>query len=246
MKGKRFARAAAVVLCAGILAFSLAGCAASADAGQGITVSGISEMKVTPDKARIDVAVVTEGKTAEACQDDNAKAANAVVEALGKLGVADESIQTTNTYLSPRYGSKSSDDTEDWVITGYEMTTSLRVSDLDIENVGVAIQACVEAGANETNGIEYYASNYDEAYQQALEDALATARGKAEGIAAASGVSLGKVVNVQESYQDTSARYLDTPLASLEEANADAGAAAKVMPGQESITAEVTVTFAIR
>lgn len=248
--GKKLAATA----CAGVLAFALAGCATGADSNQGITVSGSSETKVVPDKARIDVSVVTEAKTAEECQSQNAEANNAVVAALGKLGVEDASIQTTNTYLSPRYGSKTSggadddaDSTEEWVITGYEMTTSLRVSDLDIDNVGTAIQACVDAGANQADGIEYYASNYDEAYQEALEEALNVARGKAEGLAGASGVTLGQVVNVQEGYQDTSTRYV-TANAKLEAAedSLDSGAVADMMPGQETIRAEVTATFAIR
>jgi uncharacterized protein YggE len=249
---RNLAKAAAAVLCAGALAFTLAGCAATEAANDhGITVSGSSETKVVPDKARISVSVVTEAETADACQNDNATATNAVIEALAKLGVEETSIQTTNSYLSPRYGSKTSkgnsDDTEEWVITGYEMTTSLRISDLAIDNVGTIMQACVDAGANQTDGIEYYASNYDEAYQQALQDALSTARAKAEGIASASNVGLGAVINVQEGYHDTSARYSMNSYDAMAAASVDAGGvAAKVMPGQETITAQVTVTFAIK
>jgi len=236
----------AAVLCAGLMAVALAGCATSpADAADtGITVTASNEAKVVPDKARITLSVVSEAKDAKSCQDANAKDVNAVIAALGKLAVADESIQTSNTYLSPRYG-QADKDSEEYVITGYEMTTTLRVSDLDIDTVGTIIQASVEAGANEADGIEYYASNYDEVYQQALETALGTARSKAEGIAKATGSTLGKVVRVSEGYQDTSARYA-TNFASYDTEDAlDAGAAAKVMPGQTSIRAEVTVTYAI-
>ena len=49
-----------------------------------------------------------------------------------------------------------------------------------------------------------------------------------------------------EGYQDTSARYAANSFDMAEESAADAGAPAKVMPGQETIDAEVTVTFAIR
>ena len=232
-----------------MLSISLVGCAGSGgDDSQGITVTASYETKIVPDKARVTVSVVTEGDTAEACQSDNAKSTNAVIEALGKLGVEDKNIQTANTYLSPRYGQpKGGDENSEYVITGYEMTTSLRVDGLDIENVGAAIQTCVAAGANEANGIEYYASNYDEAYQQALEAALGTAKAKAEGIANASGVTLGKVTNVTEGYQDTSARYMaDNEVYAMAEDSAASGATAKTMPGQTSINAEVTVTYAIR
>lgn len=249
MKPKVVGATILAALCASVMAFVLAGCAGTAagTTNAGITVSASSEMKVVPDKARISVSVVTEGKTAEDCQDENAKSVNAVIEALGKLEVADESIQTINTWLSPRYGS-SSDKDDDYKITGYEMTTTLRVSDLDIANVGATMQSCISAGANEVYGMEYYASNYDEAYQQALEDALEVAHGKAQGLADAAGVSLGTVVDVSEGYQDTSARYVEE-MADMDTAMGSAGnteSAAKTMPGQTTIRAELTVTYAIR
>ena len=249
MKIRRRVTMIAVAACAGLLAFALAGCAGSAGATDtGITVTASSDAKVVPDKARINVSVVSEAKTAEACQDDNAADVNAVIAALGELGVADTSIQTANTSLFPRYGQPANGSEDDeYVITGYEMTTTLRVEDLDIDNVGTIVQACVAAGANEADGIEFYASAYDEVYQQALEAALGTARGKAEAIAQATGVGVGSVLRVTEGYQDTSARYatnFDTYAASDEAF--DTGAVAKTMPGQTTITAEVTVTYAIR
>ena len=240
--------ALAMAVCVGVFAFALAGCAGSAtSADGGITVSASNDAKVVPDKARISVSVVTEKDTAEACQDANAKDVNAVIKSLTKLGVEETSIQTANTYLSPRYGQpEDNPKSDDYVIVGYEMTTTLRVEDLEIDNVGTIVQACVAAGANQADGIEYYASNYDEVYQQALETALATARGKAEGIANVSGVKLGSVVKVTEGYQDTSARYVNSFDAYADSENAlETGAAAKVMPGQTTITAEVTVTYAI-
>ena len=84
-------------------------------------------------------------------------------------------------------------------------------------------------------------------YQQALETALGTAKSKAEGIASASGVSLGKVTKVVEGYQDTSARYaVDNEVYEMAKDSEASGAMAKTMPGQTNITAEVTVTYAIK
>ena len=195
--------------------------------------------------------MVNEEKTAEGCRSGNAKAVNSVLDALASLGVDETSIQTSYANLSPRYGSRTADnakdeDSEDWVIVGYEMTTQLSVSDLDIDSVDPVIQKCVAAGANRTDGIEYYASNYDAAYNDALAKALETARSKAEGIAKAAGVSLGKVTGVEEGYQDTSSRYvasINEGLASADDA--EAGAATKTMAGQVGVTAQVTITYSI-
>ena len=171
---------------------------------------------------------VTEGKaSAKASADDGEKA------------VAESDVE-----LAEDVSGQDDEAYDEWVITGYEMTTTLSISDLEIDNVGSVVQACVAAGANEASGIEYYASNYDEKYNEALGRALDIAKAKAESIAASTGAGLGRVVNVVEGYQDTSARYVANDYAE-EEISADAGAAAKTMPGQLGITAEVTVTYAI-
>ena len=261
MKTNKVISAVACMLCASAMAFALAGCAAGGSAGgeadKGITVSASSELKVVPDKARIRLSVVTEAKTAEECQSQNADATNAVIEALKGLGLEETSIQTSYSNLHPRYGSVTSDKgasdkadastTTDWKITGYEMTTSFTVSDLEIENVGAAVQACVAAGANQTGGIEYYVSDYDARYNEALGKALETAKSKADAIASATGARVGKVVNVHEGYQDTSSRYVATAADDAEMLNAEGGSApvAKTMPGQVDVSAEVTVTYAI-
>ena len=253
MKQSGFVKAFALVVGAGLLVGVLTACGSGARATVnegGITVTASSDVKVVPDKARVSVQIITEDKTAEACRSANAEKLDAVLKALSEMGVADTSVQTSYANLSPQYGSVTSSDdggkTEDWVITGYEMTTSLTISDLDIDNVGAAVQACVGAGADGTNGIEYYASDYDASYNEALAKAIETAKSKAEGIAQATGVGLGRVTNVSEGYQDTSYRYVDSyNMAMATEEDALASGAAKTMPGQVSITAEVTVTYAI-
>ena len=265
MKPKNAVLAIMALACSIALSCLLVGCGSSGgSAGPsesgGITVSASSDTKVVPDKARISVSVVTEEKTAEACQFKNAESVNAVLEALKTQGVDEKSLQTSYSNLSARYGNRTTDASGDsknaattgsayseWVITGYEMTTVLTVSDLDISNVGTLVQACVDAGANEVNGIDYYASNYDEAYNEALAQALAAAKSKAETIANATDAHLGKVTSVSEGYQDTSARYVSSAKEAyaMEDAAGGNGPVAETMPGQINITAEVTVTYAL-
>ena len=261
MNTRKLGATVAVAACAALLLMSLAACSSNGTTSQadtGITVSASSETKVTPHKARVSFSVVTENKDAEKCRNENAKSVNAVLEALKGLGIADESIQTSYTDLSPRYGSRTTDKNskaseddvayDEWVITGYEMTTELTVSDLAIDNVGATIEACVSAGANRTDGVQYYVSNYDEAYNETLGKALEVAKGKAEGIATSTDVRLGKVINVTEGYQDTSSRYTTMADANEEDVAEYAsakGTVANTMPGQVEISANVTVTYAI-
>lgn len=219
-----------------------------------ITVNANSEIAVVPDKAQIGVAVTTQAKTAADTQTQNAETVNALTEALRGLGIDEKSIQTTHTYLNPRYDYSNpvayggaeiaideSDDSTN--IVGYEMTTGLSVKDLDIDKVGEVLRACVAAGANNTDGIQYYSSEYDAKYDEALAAAVEAARSKAEVLAKAAGVNLGGVFSIVEGYQNTAYRY-DTGAGVMMEAAA-ADEALKVSPGEINVNATVTVTYEI-
>ena len=243
--------AAASIACA----LALAGCASTpnvvvseGDSTPGITVTASSEVKVVPDKASMGVSITGQAATAEAVQSDNAKKTNELLRALAGLGIDKKNVQTTGTYLSPRYDYPDDvnfDVNDSTNIVGYEMTTSFEISGIDIDKVGSVLQACVDAGANGANGIQYYSSTYDESYQKALTEAMDKARVKAETLAKAGGAGVGGILYVSEGYQDTGYRYESDEVAMAESAN-DASGSMKVMPGEIDINASVTVTYAIK
>lgn len=208
-----------------------------------VTVNASSEVKAVPDRASFSVDVVVQGETAEDAQSAASEPVDAVMAALSKLGIEDKSIQTTYTGVSPLY---------DWSgetqrIVGYESRTSITVSDVAVDDVTAAMEACVTAGATSTSGPNYYASSYDDAYAQALAQAIEASRVKAAVMAEAAGVSLGEVVSITEGYQNTSYRYVESAAAMEMAVTVDeAGAgAAKLAPGEVSIEAQVTVTYAL-
>ena len=206
-----------------------------------ITVSATSEVKVVPDRARINVSVTTQASTAQETQSSNASLSDAVVAAIQGLGVAEESIQTTSTYLSPRYDYSSSQwSGSEALIVGYDMTTRFSIGDLEIDKVGQVLQAAIDAGANGTDGIEYYSSTYDEAYRDALGKAVEDARVKAEALAGAAGVNLGAIRSIVEGYQNTAVRYDNMAYAEAAMGSADS---LKIMPGQVDVVAQATVTY---
>ena len=204
-----------------------------------ITVTARSEVKVVPDKASFGVGIDTEGADANAAQTANAEVANAVIARLKELGIDEKSIQTSWTNLNPIWDYSGTEER----IPGYSMSTRINVSDIDVDKVGELMRQCVEAGATSIDGPQFYASSYDEAYQDARVAAIEAARPKAEAIARASGVSLGGVVGVTEGHQDYSVYYgamaADAGMGMAEEAKLD------VEPGEVSVEAQVTVSYAI-
>ena len=249
---KKTVLAAVVAAAVSVAALTATGCGSpnvvvSSDGSvPGVTVTASSEVKVTPDRASIDVAVTTTGETASAVQSANAERVDAVTKALTGLGIAEKSIQTTNTYLSPRYDYSENavfdDGDPESGIAGYEMTTTLSISDLEIAQVGTVLEACTAQGANSASGIRFYSSEYDKKYAEALDQAVAKAHAKAEVLAGAAGSRIGSILNLTEGYQNMAYSYSNGAMA---EAAYDTAGAMKVMPGEVSVEAQVTVTYAI-
>lgn len=205
-----------------------------------ITVQSSEEMKVIPDMAELVFSVTSQAEDAKACQEQNSKDLANVISFLKDSGIAETSIQTSNYGLDPIY---------DWnsgkTITGYEMNTTITVSDVPMDQAGALISSSVEAGINSISQVTYLSSKYEETYQQALKNAMASAKVKAEAIAEAGGCTLGPVVHVQEYNDNQTARYSSYQNAAKEDMAAGA-AAMSVEPGQLSVQAQVTVEFEIQ
>lgn len=235
----------------GVAAFAMTGCSSApsvisvenVESGtEKITVTGKEEVRVVPDMAEVIYAVRTEAETAEECQHKNSESVTQALETLKGLGIAETSIQTSSYGMNPQY---------DWstnqrVLVGYEMETTLTVSDIPIADVGGILTKSVEAGINQINSVSYFASQYDDSYAEALKLAVEAARRKAETLAAASGRELGEVIAVEEFGYNPDSRYNGTLRMSAK--TAGSGAAAEdmaVMPGEIRVEAQVTVDFAL-
>ena len=243
MKSKLHVFLFVIAVTLGMIAM-LAGCSsqapATADAAKTITVTATAEQHITPDKAAIEVSIVTQAKTAPACQEQNASNVDAVVNALVEAGIDEAHVQTTYTNLYPQRDYTSAQPE----VVGYEMYTTLSVEGIDIQDAGSIMQTAIAHGATGIGGMRYYASDYDQAYADALTDAIAAAGDKAQVIANASNVKLGGVVKVEEGYQNTAYKYEADMLATGAMGSTESDNAA-IMPGEIDIEAQVTVTFAI-
>jgi len=209
-----------------------------------ISVTGRETVEVIPDMAQVSFSVRTEHKDAEKCQQENTEKLNGLLEYLKGLGYAEESLKTSGFYMNPRYDWSGSRQT----LIGYEMSTTVTVSDVPIEESGQLLSNAVKNGANEIDSVQYFSSEYDDAYNRALAEAMALARGKAEMLAAASGQELGIVLHVQELGDSQSGRYVrgDVPaMKAMATESVNDAAAMDVMPGEMQISAEVSVEFSL-
>jgi uncharacterized protein len=245
--GGRRVSAAAVLLLAG--GASLAG---AQETPRVIRVIGVGQVQTAPDRAHIDLAVEAVARTARAAGEQNAAAMDRVIRALRAAGVARDDIQTRGYSLFPEYArpdrpptprSDVIDDPQPRIV-GYRAVNTVSVRTRDLARVGQLIDVALDAGANRMESLRFSLQDAEAAQDQALRQATEKARRSAEAIAASLGVRLGDVVEA------TTVSGIIGPVAQFERAMARdmiaAAAPTPIEPGEQTVTASVTVAFAIQ
>src|SRR5919198_416909 len=202
----------------------------TAPADNKVTVNGHGTVTVVPDEATVSAGVRTDAATAAAALAQNAQIAGAV-GALKNAGGKD--LQTQQVSLYPQTD-------EQGKVTGYVAQNTISAK-AKIPDAGGLVDAAVGAGANTVDGPTLSISDQDTLYRQALKKAVEDARTRAEAIAEAGGFALGQVTSVSEQSAATPPIVYDRAAALSAKA-----APTPVEPGKQDVTADVTVSFAIR
>ncbi|MCE5324429.1 SIMPL domain-containing protein [bacterium] len=206
---------------------------AAADA-TGIVVTGSGEVKAQPDIAYVTLGVNTQSGDAAKAAKDNAGITNAVIAAVMKAGIAKDDIETADYSVNPIMDYKKSPP----MTVGYNVSNRVRLTIRDMTQVGSIIDIGVKAGANNVQGIDFSIEDDTTLCRQALSNAVAQAKSKANSMAEAAGVKLGRLISMSEA-----GGYTPRPmLAGLAKSEA---APTPVIPGELTVTASVTMVYAI-
>jgi uncharacterized protein YggE len=243
-----------LTLLAAILALVVTACTPSANAGggnpaavttqssqNGITVIGMGEAVGQPDEAHITVGVETFAKVVNDATTENEATIQAILSALDKQGIALEDIQTSNYSLwaEQLYGDNGPEG-----IAGYRISNQVNVTIRDIEKVGDVLTATINAGANSIYGVTFSVADPAALEAEARETAIADARQRAESLAQLSGVELGAVQVITETFTQ-----MPFPMMGFGGGGGDMmqpATVTSISPGQLSYQVQVQVTFAMK
>lgn len=222
-----------IAVCA-VVALLLAGVGALAETT--MTVQGTGSVFVNADRAGISLGVREVSKDVMTAQSMvNGKIAT-IVDAMKQMGIGATDISTNSIGIYPNY---SYDDGEQ--ITGYTAYNTIYLTVKDVDNTGAYIDAAFAAGANSLDYVEFSAAETDEAAAQALTLAVDSAKEKAQVLADAAGVKLGDILEIREAEQTG---YSDYPVYAKNE-SADTGNGTDVLAARQTVSASISVTFAI-
>jgi uncharacterized protein YggE len=204
-----------------------------------IHVSATASANVVPDRASVTAGVESRASTAQAAMAENSTKMRAVYDALGQIGVNRRDVTTSYLNLSPRfeYDRKSGEQKA----AGYQASNQITVTTSDLDNIGAMIDALLVAGLNNIQNINFTVKDRDAAMEKARTEAIRKARLKAESMTEAAGVSLGKLLVITEGNQPGSF----APVAGDVMMRSEAAMAPPISPGQQELSATVTLSYAI-
>lgn len=162
-----------------------------------IQTTGEAVVTAKPDRAQIDIGVVTQADTSQAAASKNAVQLDAVLSQLKRLLGAGADIKTISYSLSPNY--KYPTNGGEPTVTGYTATNVVRVTLDDLTQVGKVIDAATGSGANRIQSLQFTLKNREAVEAQALTEAARSARKKADTLAAALGVGVTRILSATES-----------------------------------------------
>jgi uncharacterized protein len=161
-----------------------------------IRVTGDAVVTAKPDRALIDVGVLTQEKQSQNAAAQNARQLDAIMVALHKLLGADADIKTINYALNPDYqyrplGGKSA-------VSSYTALNVVRVTVDDLDKVGPVIDAATQAGANHVESVRYTVRDQQVLHSQAVREAALKARANADALASALNLKITRILSVEE------------------------------------------------
>ena len=170
----------------------------------GINVQANSSISVPADLASFNIKVKSREKTVTEARENTARYANRVVDAIKKLNISEDDIQTTsfNIYPETRWIEKKDDFGvySESTIIAYSVENSINVLVRNLDDLGKVIDEATIAGENQIqiNSINFSISNINSYEKKLRENAAINAKNKAQTYVESLGLKLGNLNYLNE------------------------------------------------
>lgn len=207
-------------------------------------VDGTGEATAIPDTALVSFGITKTAPTVEQAQDEANKVMNAITEELKKLGIEEKNIKTTNFNVTPNYDFSTTRTNQ--TITGYTVTQNIEAKIRPIDVANKATDVATKNGANLVGGVQFVLN--DDTMQKleatAQKEAITKAKAKAQSLASATGLSLGKIVDVQVGTNQPAYRLQSMSY----DAKSEVAVAnpTQLSPGENKVSVTVTLSYELR
>ena len=212
--------------------------------GEPFVVSGEGKVSVTPDIAKVTLGITEQGQALKQVQSSVDTKSKDLTAALEKLGVASSDIKTTDYNVYPQYDYTQPAQT----ITGYQVSTNYEVTIKNFDILNSVITTGTAAGANIVGSVNFDLSDSikTEKMNEARVLAVKDAESKANGLASASGITLGKIINVSENQNNNIVQPLAFPVSGGGMAQDKTAVQPNIQPGSTDLDVTVSLSYQVR
>jgi hypothetical protein len=237
------------ILLAASLVLAFIAPAHAADRSNTIAVSGHARIEVPAQFATITLGVATQDPSIAQASAQNAASMRAVVDALRRIGIAANDVQTSSFTIVPRYERHPTAIYEGEAlrpIVGFSVSNTVWVKVRNTADVARVIDVSTAAGANTISSIGFGLEPDETLVDRARREAVADARHTAGVLAAAENLEIVRAVSITES--GTANPYLN--VASADDVIISGSRAPSVetliMARRIHVEARVTVMYAVK
>jgi uncharacterized protein YggE len=223
----------------------------SATQDRRITVNGAAQVMVVPDEVVLTLGVETWDKELAKARQVNDEIVKQVFEVTDDMGIEAKYVQTDYISIEPRY--QDSYTQKDFI--GYFVRKNIVITLKDLDKFEELYGRTLEAGVNYVHGVDFRTTELRKYRDQARALAIQAAQEKAIALASELDQEVGEPTMIQENYDHWwsgysswwgsfgSGAYQNVVQNSGQAQTESEGTLA---PGQISVTANVTVEFALK
>lgn len=223
-----------VAIAAAVLVGVAAGRAGSGTGIGRLRVAASGQAAIAPNEAQVTLGANVTAATAAQALSRLSAIAHRMVAAVGRYAIAAKDVQTSNLSVGQNYGPNGQ-------LQGYQASESFTLRVFRLSVLGSVVSAATTAGANQVNGISFTDSDPNAGMAAAVSQALASARRQALAEARQLKVTLGPVVSVQISQNQSG-----PPIIYANMRASSAVPDVPVAPGSQMVSAQATVVYAFR
>ena len=222
-----------------LTAVLVGGCAGTPGTERSITVPGEGKIQVAPDVVTVNLGIQTHNADVQAAVAENNRTAAAIMAAARNAGVGDADLQTAYFTVYPQSVYDQFGALTDQI--AYYVDNNLSVRLRDVSRLSELLQSAVDAGASNIYGVTFSIADTSAAEDQARSLAMSDALARAAQIAAASGLVLGDPITISTGVVLPQPIYYGQPAYGM-----GGGGGPPVSTGTNTVTSDVTVTYAVR
>jgi uncharacterized protein YggE len=209
-----------------------------------ITVTGEAEIFAVPDVATISFTVLEEAKTLASAQQVVTENMNNILERLADADIEEEDIKTQNYSSNPRY--EYDRNSGERTLVGYQVAYSVMVKVRDLETVGDVVATLGSFDIDSMYGPNFDIDDPDALQEEARAEAIADAKAQAKRLAGELGVRLGKLVSYNEGGYMPYMMKAEMAAVSMDAGAPESMPVPQLPTGEQSITANVSLTYRIK